>query len=69
MKSEERPIVFTITYVTDSKLKVYTKDGRWNSKELCMTYDDISPSGLFDCINAITTVGKMNGYAIIFEVD
>ena len=65
----DRPIVFTITYITDSKLKVYTKDGRWDSKELCMTYDDVSPCHLFSCIDAITTVGKINGYTIIFEVN
>ena len=67
--NEERPIVFTITYVTDSKLRVYTKDARWKKADLSMTFEDVSPSALFDCINAITVAGNIRDYAVLFEVD
>lgn len=66
---EERPIVFTITYITDSKLKVYTKDARWEKEDLLMTFEDVTPSHLFSCIEAITVTGNARGYAVLFEVD
>ena len=69
MVREERPIVFTITYVTDSKLEVHTKDARQEKEELTMDFSNVTLSTLFDCISAITTVGDTRGYAVLFEVD
>ena len=36
--NEERPIVFTITYVTEDAIKVYTADRRWKEEDLTMTF-------------------------------
>ena len=66
---EERSIVFTITYISDSKLRVYTKDSRWEQADLHMDFREVPPSSLYACIDAITTIGNGKGYAIIFEVD
>ena len=66
---EERPIVFTITYISDSELRVYTKDSRWEQADLLMDFREVSPSSLYACIDAITTIGNSKGYAILFEVD
>lgn len=66
---EERPIVFTITYISDSKLRVYTKDSRWEQADLLMDFRDVPPSNLYACIDAITTIGNGKGYTVIFEVD
>ena len=63
------PIVFTITYVTDSNLKVYTKDTRWKKEDLLMTFEDVPPCNLFSCIDALTRIGNGKGYAVLFEVD
>lgn len=67
--NEERPIVFTITYVTDSKLRVYTKDSRWEQADLLMDFRDVPLTSLYACIDAITTVGNSKGYSVLFEVD
>ena len=66
---EERPIVFTITYISDSELRVYTKDRRWKEEDWNMTFENVPPCNLFSCIEAITCVGNSKGYAVIFEVD
>jgi hypothetical protein len=66
---EERPIVFTITFVNETILKVYTKDARWEKEDLLMTFEDVTPSHLFCCIDAITVTGNAKGYAVLFEVD
>lgn len=69
MNGEERPIVFTIAFVNETILKVYTKDARWEKEDLLMTFDDVTPSHLFSCIEAITVTGNARGYAVLFEVD
>lgn len=66
---EERPIVFTITYISDSELRVYTKDSRWEQANLLMDYRGVPPSSLYSCTDAITTIGNGMGYAVLFEVD
>lgn len=67
--NEERPIVFTITYVTKDAIKVYTADRRWKKEDLLMTFEHVSPCNLFSCIKALTHVGNSKGYAVLFEVD
>ena len=69
MSREERPIVFTITYVNGDTLKVYTKDRRWKEEDLNMTFENVPNCNLFSCIDAITCVGNSKGYAVLFEVD
>ena len=66
---EDRPIVFTITYINDSELRVYTKDPRWEQTDFLMDFRRVPLSNLYACIDAITTIGNGKGYAIIFEVD
>ena len=65
---EDRPIVFTITYVNAEAVRVYTKDARWKKEKLTMDFVDVHPSHLYACIDAITSVGNSNGYAVLFEV-
>ena len=69
MTDNEKPIVFTITDINESKLMVYTKDARWKEEKLLMTFEDVIPSTLFNCIEAITVTGNNKGYTVIFEVD
>lgn len=64
----DRPIIFKITYVTDSKLKVYTEDGRWADRDLLPVFDGVSPFALFDCTKAITFAGRSRGLMVLFEV-
>jgi len=65
----DRPIVFTITYISDSELCVYTKDRRWREEDFNMTFENVPPCHLFSCIDAITTIGNGKGYAVLFEVN
>ncbi len=67
--NEERPIVFTITYVNGDTLKLYTKDRRWKEEDLNMTFENVPLCNLFSCIDAITCVGNSKHYAVLFEVD
>lgn len=69
MNREERPIVFTITDISESQLMVYTKDSRWKKEKLLMTFDNVTPSNLFNCVEAITVTGNDKGYSVLFEVD
>ena len=67
--NEERPIVFTIAFVTSDMLEIYTKDRRWREEDLNMTFEHVPPCNLFSCIEALTRVGTSKGYAVLFEVD
>lgn len=67
--NKETPIVFTITYVTEDAIKVYTADRRWKEEDLTMTFEHVPPCNLFSCIAALTCVGNSKGYAVMFEVD
>ncbi len=69
MCRNKRPIVFTIAYVNETRLKVYTKDARWEKEGLLMAFEEVTPSHLFSCIEAITVTGNARGYAVLFEVD
>ena len=69
MNREERPIVFTITYVSETAVRVYTKDARWEKEHLTMNFEDVTPCHLYACIDAITVTGNNKGYAVLFEVD
>lgn len=69
MNREERPIVFTITDISESQLMVYTKDSRWKKEGLTMTFENVSPCNLFSCTEAVTVTGNNRGYAVLFEVD
>ena len=66
---EDKAIVFTISYVSEIAVRVYTNDARWGKEKLTMDFNDVSPSALFDCMSAITTIGNTKGFAVIFEVD
>lgn len=66
---EERPIVFTIAFIAEDRLGIYTKDRRWKEEDLTMTFENVPPCNLFSCIDALTTVGNSKGYAVLFEVD
>lgn len=65
----DRPIVFTITYVNGDTLEVYTKDRRWREEDWCMTFENVPPCNLFSCMDALTTLGNSKRYAVIFEVN
>lgn len=69
MNREERPIVFTITAINENRLRVYTKDVRWKEEKLFMAFEEVTPSTLFNCIEAITFTGNTKGYSVLFEVD
>lgn len=32
-------------------------------------FDDVPPSHLYSCIDAITSVGNSKGFAVLFDVD
>lgn len=66
---KDMPVLFTISYVSETAVRVYTKDTRWKEEDLTMDFDDVPPSHLYSCIDAITSVGNSKGYAILFEVN
>ena len=66
---KDMPVLFTISYVSETAVRVYTKDTRWKEEDLNMTIENIPPCNLFNCIEAITHVGNSKGYAVLFEVD
>ena len=64
---EERPIVFTITKITDNfgrLYRIYTKDSRYKYNQL-----DISVLRLFETMIEIADDVNDKGYAVLFEVD
>ena len=65
----DRPIIFTIAFVTEDRLKICTKDRRWKEEDLTITFENVPPCNLFSCIDALTLVGNSKGYAVLFEVD
>lgn len=67
--NKERPIMFTIEFVTEDTLKIYTTDRRWKEEDWNMTFEDVPPCNLFSCIEALTRIGNSKHYAVLFEVD
>lgn len=65
----DRPIIFTITFVTSDMLEVSTKDRRWKEEDLTMTFEHVPPCNLFSCMEALTCVGNSKHYSVIFEVE
>lgn len=73
MNKEERPIVFTITEITNNfsglyfgeLYRIYTNDSRYEYNQ-----SDISVLRLFETMVEIADdVNNTKGYAVLFEVD
>lgn len=65
--NEERPIVFTITQITNNfggLYRIYTKDSRYKYNQ-----SDISVLRLFETMTEIAEELNNNGYAVLFEVE
>lgn len=65
---EEKPIVFTVTKITDTLGGFYnikTEDNRANG----CTYTDIGIMQLYEIMSALADEFNAEGYAVLFEVD
>lgn len=66
--NEERPIVFTISKITDNfggLCLIKTKDSRADG----CTYTDVGVVQLFEIMCVISEEFNDKGYAVLFEVD
>ena len=63
---EDRAIVFTITPVTDSNVRIYTKDGRVRPEDREV---ETTNSKLVNAMTMISEILNDEGFAVLFEVD
>ena len=63
---EDRPVVYTVTHVDTSRVRIYTKDGRIREGD-----NDIIVT-LSNLLNEMVIISKIlndEGFAVLFEVD
>ncbi len=63
---EERAVVFTITPVTDSDVRIYTKDSRVRPEDREV---EATNSKLVNAMTMISEILNDEGFAVLFEVD
>ena len=63
---EERPIVYTITPITDVNIRIYTKDYRVDPKDQEV---EVHVTKLVNAMTMISEILNDEGYAVLFEVD
>lgn len=63
---EDRAIVYTITAVTDSEIRIYTHDARVGEEDQEIY---AAPSKLLQAMIMISEVLNNEGFAVLFEVD
>ena len=63
---EDRPIVYTITPVTDVNIRIYTKDWRVDPKDQEI---EVHVTKLVNAMTMISVLLNDEGYAVLFEVD
>ena len=63
---EERPIVYTITPIAGSNIRIYTKDARVKDGDNDI---QIASKNLLAEMTIISSILNDEGYAVLFEVD
>ena len=63
---EERTIVFTISQVSDTGWRIYTRDGRVKDADNNIT---VVKSKLINAMIMVSEILNDEGYAVLFEVD
>lgn len=63
---EDRPIVYTITQLSNGDCRIYTKDSRVKPGDDDLT---VANSKLINTMIMISSLLNDEGYAVLFEVD